>query len=285
MKNKFISQPGAGIIGLMLLCSVAVWAQPQSSVLVLHTNDVHSRIDPFPADYPRMGNQGGFARRATLVMQMREQNSHVLLFDCGDVVQGTPYFNFFGGALEIDLMNHMGYDAATLGNHEFDNGMDSLAQRIRQARFPYVCSNYDFAGTPLESLTHPYAIVEKGGLTIGVIGLGIDPAGLVDPQKCKGIRYLDPVERANHYAALFKNELGCDYVICLSHLGYNYHHGQTGDRQLARLTRQVDVILGGHTHTFLNEPMVETNLDGHPVTISQSGWGGAVVGWVKLSAP
>jgi len=251
-------------------------------ITILHTNDVHSHIDPFPSNDSRWPNQGGFARRAQLINQIRQDEEHVLLLDCGDIFQGTPYFNIYKGKLEIDLMNKMGYDAATLGNHEFDNGIDALANNVKRAKFPFICSNYDFANTPLDKATLPSLIINKGALKIGIIGLGIELAGLVNPKSYKETKCLDPIEIANKKAASLKNEEGCDLVIALSHLGYKYNSDQVSDVKVAQGSKNIDVILGGHTHTFMEEPDYITNSDGGKTVVTQAGWGGIYLGRLDI---
>jgi 5'-nucleotidase len=250
---------------------------------ILHTNDVHSHIDPMPADHPRFPNQGGFARRAALIKQLKLDNPNTLVFDCGDIFQGTPYFNFFKGSLEIDLMNEMGYHAATIGNHEFDNGIEELAEQVKRAKFPFVCSNYNFDETPLQGLTKPYHIIETGGVRVGVIGLGIELSGLVDPSKYGATQYLDPLTAARHYSSFLKKDKKCDYVICLSHMGFQYKDAKVSDRVIARETSHIDMILGGHTHTFLEKPVEVINQTGKKVLINQTGWAGINLGRIDVT--
>ncbi|MVN93123.1 bifunctional metallophosphatase/5'-nucleotidase [Mucilaginibacter aquatilis] len=245
---------------------------------ILHTNDVHSRIEPFPMDGSRNQGLGGAARRAALINKIRQEQSNVLLLDAGDIFQGTPYFNMFGGELELKLMSDMGYDAATMGNHDFDNGIEGFYKQLPNANFPILMSNYDFSNTVMHASTKPYKIFNKQGLKIGVFGLGIELAGLVDPRNYKETQYLDPVKKGNEIAALLKNELKCDLVICLSHLGYSYRENKVSDKVLAAQTRNIDLIIGGHTHTFLDEPEDVKNLDGEVTTINQVGWAGINLG-------
>ncbi|WP_295767041.1 metallophosphoesterase [uncultured Mucilaginibacter sp.] len=245
---------------------------------ILHTNDVHSRIEPFPMDGSRNQGLGGAARRASLIKKVRKEQSNVLLLDAGDIFQGTPYFNMFGGELELKLMSDMGYDAATMGNHDFDNGIEGFYKQLPNANFPILMSNYDFSNTVMHSSTKPYKVFNKQGLKIGVFGLGIELAGLVDPRNYRETQYLDPVKKGNEIAALLKNELKCDLVICLSHLGYSYRDNKVSDKVLAAQTRNIDLIIGGHTHTFLDEPEDVKNLDGEVTTINQVGWAGINLG-------
>lgn len=245
---------------------------------ILHTNDVHSRIDPFPMDGSRNEGKGGAVRRASLVQQIREKEEHLLLLDAGDIFQGTPYFNFFLGELEFKLMSAMKYDAATLGNHDFDAGIEGLHKQLPLANFPFLVSNYDFSDTIMNGKTQPYKIFKKGPLKIGVLGVGIELEGLVPPKHFKGTRYLDPIKTANKYALQLKKEQQCDLVICLSHLGYRYRNEKVSDVVLAENSRNIDVIIGGHTHTFMKKAEAYRNLDKEEVIINQVGWAGILLG-------
>lgn len=245
---------------------------------ILHTNDVHSRIEPFPMDGSKFQGLGGAARRSALVKKIRAEQDNVLLLDAGDIFQGTPYFNLFGGELELKLMSDMGYDAATMGNHDFDNGIDGFYKQLPNANFPILLSNYDFSNTVMHASTLPYKVFNKKGLKIGAFGLGIQLAGLVDPRNYKETIYLDPIKKGNETAALLKNDLKCDLVICLSHLGYSYKENKVSDKILAAQTRNIDLVIGGHTHTFLNQPEDIKNLDGQITTINQVGWAGINLG-------
>jgi len=265
------------------LLPTACSSNKDKKLTILHTNDVHSHIDPFPANDKKFGNKGGYARRAALVKKIRATEPNVILLDCGDIFQGTPYFNVFDGKLDISLMSKMKYDAATIGNHEFDSGAENLAERVKEAQFPFVCSNYDFTNSPLESLTKPYEIIKKGDLKIGIIGLGIKLQGLVDPRMCGNITYNNPIEVANRLAKKLKNDDQCDVVICISHLGYKYESDKVSDVEVATKSENIDVILGGHTHTFLDEPTIVTNLNQEPVIINQAGWGGVKLGRIDLT--
>ena len=264
---------------------------------ILHTNDVHSRIEPFPMDGSRNQGLGGTARRSALIKQIRAEQENVLLLDAGDIFQGTPYFNKFGGELELKLMSQMGYDATTLGNHDFDNGVEGFYKQLPNANFPVLIANYDLRNTPLANATQPYKIFKKGGLKIGVFGIGIALKGLVDPKNYGETQYLDPIANANATAALLKKELHCDLVICSSHLGYKYRTATVSDQVLAASTRNIDLIIGGHTHTFLDIPEDVKNLDGELTTINQVGFAGINLGRIdyyfegfkdkkmKISAP
>ena len=255
------------------------------SLTILHTNDVHSRLDAFPIDHPKYPGMGGVAKRASLINKVRAQEENVLLLDSGDIVQGTPYFNFYNGVPEIEMMNKLGYDFATIGNHDFDAGIDQLAELASIANFKFVNSNYNFSETPMEQYftdNGKYQVVEKDGLRIGIFGLGVELNGLVPAPLFGKTTYLDPLKEANSVADKLVNEDGCDLVICLSHLGYEYDSARVSDMLLAKNSDNVDVILGGHTHTFLDEATVVKNLSGKPVIINQVGWAGLVLGRLDL---
>ncbi|MBK3517982.1 bifunctional metallophosphatase/5'-nucleotidase [Carboxylicivirga marina] len=282
-RRKFIKKSLVGVSALGLSSLLSNCVTSDLKLTILHTNDVHSQIDPFPKNHSRWPNQGGFARRAELIQQIRKEQEHVLLFDCGDIFQGTPYFNIYKGKLEIELMNKMGYDAATLGNHEFDNGIEALAENVSRADFPFVCSNYDLSDSVLNGLTIPYKIIQKGRLKIGIIGLGIELAGLVNPKSYKEAKYNEPMEVANELASRLKGDDACDAVIVISHLGYKYKDERVSDVVVAENSKNIDVILGGHTHTFMDEPDMVLNQDGRKVIVSQAGWGGLQLGRLDLN--
>lgn len=254
---------------------------PQNDLVVLFTNDWHSRIDPFPMDGSRNQGLGGAAKRAALIKQIRNRYPNVLLLDAGDVFQGTPYFNFFGGELEFKLMTAMGYDAATMGNHDFDAGLEGFATQLPHAGFPFLCANYDFSGTILKDKTIPFKIFKKGPYKIGVFGVGIQLDGLVPARLYGATRYNDPVEVANHWARYLRHKKHCNLVICLSHLGYQYPGHKVSDQILAGQSKNIDLIIGGHTHTFLDTPRWVNNVQGEPVQICQTGWGGINLGMVR----
>lgn len=253
---------------------------------ILHTNDVHSRVDPFPMDGTANQGLGGAARRTTLIDRIRKQEKNVLLFDAGDIFQGTPYFNFYGGELEMKLMSAMGYDAATIGNHDFDGGIEGLEKQLVNANFPLLIANYDFSNTVMKGKTLPYKIFKKQGIKIGVFGIGIKLESLVPKAMYKETVYQDPLSEANETAAFLKNEAKCDYVVCLSHLGYKYERAGEKDRpsdiRLAENSRNIDLIIGGHTHTFLKQPDILKNLDGKPCLVNQVGWAGIMMGRVDV---
>lgn len=250
---------------------------------ILHTNDVHSRIDPFPMDGSRMQGLGGAARRSAMIDAIRLEESNVLLLDSGDIFQGTPYFNMFGGEVEFKVMSEMQYDAATIGNHDFDAGMDGLLKQMPHATFPFVISNYDFSDTLLNGHTRSYSVFQKGDIKVGVFGLGIELYGLVPDALYGETRYLEPIVSANATAALLREDEKCDYVICLSHLGYKYQEKKVSDVVLAEQSSNIDLILGGHTHTFMDRPELYANADGKPVLINQTGWGGVRLGRIDMT--
>ncbi len=281
-RRNFLKNIALGAAAGTLVLPSCKLSDKEVTITILHTNDVHSHIDPFPKDHSKYPNQGGFARRSALIKQIRNNEDHVLLLDSGDIFQGTPYFNFYKGELDIKLMNMMQYDASTIGNHEFDNGVEELAKQLKKAEFPFINSNYGLENSILKDLTQPYKIIEKGGVKIGIIGLGIELHGLVDPSKYKDIQYNDPIEVGDKVAGYLKNEEGCDYVIALSHLGYNYDSDKVCDLDVAKNTEFIDLILGGHTHTFLDEPTIVKNKTGKDVVINQTGWAGVKLGRIDI---
>ncbi|PWJ59079.1 5'-nucleotidase [Dyadobacter jejuensis] len=271
----------AGSVALAGLSSLPLSALAHPDTLkltILHTNDVHSRIDPFPMDGSRNQGLGGVAKRAALINSIRQQEQNVLLLDAGDVFQGTPYFNMFGGELEIKMMSEMGYDACTMGNHDFDNGLQGFLKQLPHANFPFLCSNYDFKDTILAGKTRPYKIFKKSGIRIGVFGLGIELEGLVDKKNYLETQYLDPLQKATEMASLLKFDHQCDLVICLSHLGFKYGDSKVSDLVLAKESKYIDLVIGGHTHTFLKDPVDVLNADGNITTVNQVGFAGINLG-------
>ena len=265
---------GAGAITLPLS---GYAAKRSSKLCVLHTNDMHSRIEPFPDDGSAFANLGGMARRAALIQEIRRQEPNLLLLDAGDIFQGTPYFNLYGGELEFKLMSQMRYDAATLGNHDFDNGLDGLEEQLPHASFPFICSNYDFSETNLKDRFLPYKVFDKGGIKVGVFGIGIELEGLVPAVSYGATRYLDPVEVADEMVkTLLSNN--CQMVICLSHLGYSYKSQKIDDQKLAAKVDGIDLIIGGHTHTFLEAPTRVTTPSGGITLVNQAGRSGVRMG-------
>ncbi|MDR1742893.1 MAG: metallophosphatase [Dysgonamonadaceae bacterium] len=259
---------------IFLICGFTAFGQKQ--LVILHTNDTHSRIEPLPNTDKTAPDKGGVVRRATFIDSVRHADKNVLLLDAGDFLQGTPYFNLFKGKVEVEAMNRMKYDVATIGNHEFDYGLETLAEVARQARFPIICCNYDFSGTPMEGLTKPYVIFKKNGIRIGVIGVGVQPQGLVGSGNYKGMKYLPPEKIVNDLALRLKEKNKCDMVICLTHIGY------MEDIDLAKNTRNVDLIIGGHSHTYMKEPEWVKNLDDKEVMIHQTNGRGVYVGEIKV---
>lgn len=251
-------------------------------ITVLHTNDLHSRIEPFPKADPEYGGLGGFARINALVKKIRKEEELVLLFDAGDVFQGTPYFNFFEGEAEFKLMSKIGYDAGNIGNHEFDNGIEGITSKMKHLNFPLLNANYDFSGTELDGRISAYKIFDKGDLKIGVFGVGVDLDGYVEPKNRGSISYIDPLDVTEKMVSILKDENNCDLVICLSHLGYKSFSDGDCDRDLAKRSRGVDLIIGGHTHTLLETPERVLNLDCEEVLINQVGWAGIALGRIDF---
>jgi 5'-nucleotidase len=256
----------------------ALAVNPATRITILHTNDVHSRLEPFGADGGKLAGQGGVAARAALIDKIRQEEEHVLVLDAGDIFQGTPYFNLYKGEPEMKAMSLMGYDAATMGNHDFDAGVEGFAAQLPHARFPILVANYEFNGTALEGKTRPYQVFRKGDMRIGVFGLGIQIKGLVPDDACKGVVYLEPIQTAQSVVNKLRKKEGCDLVICLSHLGYDYDYRKVSDKVLAKETEGIDLIIGGHTHTFLDAPTVLKNKAGADVWINQVGWAGVRLG-------
>lgn len=251
-------------------------------ITILHTNDVHSRIEPFPLDDKLFPGRGGAAPRATLINRIRKDEKNVLLFDAGDIFQGTPYFNYFGGELEIKLMSKTGYDAGTMGNHDFDNGLDGFFKQMAHANFPFLTSNYDFSDTILNGKTKDYQIFSKDGLKIGVFGLCLELNGIVNKEQYGNTRYLDPLKKARQMEELLKKEHHCNLIICLSHLGHNYNFNKISDKVIAKNTHYIDLIIGGHTHTFLDAPESVLNISGNETLINQVGYAGVNLGRIDF---
>ncbi|MDT0607268.1 metallophosphatase [Croceitalea rosinachiae] len=253
-------------------------------ITILHTNDVHSHIDPFPSDHSRYANLGGLARRATLVQEIRTENPNTLLFDAGDIFQGTPYFNFYGGELEFKLMSMLNYDAATIGNHDFDNGIDGLLAQMPHAKFELISANYDFSNTVMDGFVKPYQTYLIDNIKIGVYGLGISLDGLVTKKLYKETKYEDPYNVALDAERILKEKEKCDIIVCLSHLGYDYegNPNRPDDVRLAARTAYTNLIIGGHTHTFLDKPDVISNTIGMPVLVNQVGCYGLNLGRIDF---
>jgi len=259
-------------------------APGETLITILHTNDTHSQIDPLPANDKQYPDKGGVARRATLVKRVRKENPNTLLIDAGDVFQGTPYFNFYKGEVEYKSMSLIGYDVGTLGNHDFDNGVDGLVAAMKFANFDFVSSNYDVRGTPLETRVKPYAVRVIGGERVGLFGLGISPDNLITPENFKGVKYNDPVKASSDMVAALRGREGCTVVVCMSHLGYypNAKEGEIGDTQVAAQVDGIDFIASGHTHTFMKQPVITKTPSGSNTIIFQVGRSGIYVGRVDM---
>lgn len=286
-RRDFIQQASAGT-ALVALGSLGLQSFTSTSevtqITILHTNDVHSHIDPFGPEDNGNANQGGVARRASLIESIRHENPNTLLLDAGDIFQGTPYFNYYGGELEFKLMSKLKYDAATIGNHDFDNGIDGLYAQFIHKDFEFITANYDFSNTILDTHTKPYKIFKKEGIKIGVFGLGIELNGLVAPSMFKETKYLDPIETCQDLTRILKLEEGCDLVICLSHLGYHYKNtpNKISDLTLAKATKDIDLIIGGHTHTFLPKPTIVKNSNDKNMLVNQVGCYGINLGRIDF---
>ena len=277
-RRNFIST-GSMATGSLLWQPAVFAAEPVRRITILHTNDVHSRLDPFPRDGTRNAGMGGVAARAALISRIRSQEEQVLLLDAGDIFQGTPYFNVFKGEPEMKAMQMMGYDAGIMGNHDFDAGLENFAvQLTSHGKFPVVMCNYGFDETPMESLYQPYKVFQKGDLRIGVTGVGIALQGLVPEALYGKTMYKDPIVAANTYADLLKRKLKCDMVICISHLGDKYADDQVSDEVFAKSSENIDLIIGGHTHRFFEKPREYRNAVGRQVWVNQVGWGGLQLG-------
>lgn len=259
-------------------------ASGETLLTILHTNDTHSQIEPLPQNDRQYPGKGGVARRATLVKRVRQENPNTLLIDAGDVLQGTPYFNFYKGEVEYKAMSLIGYDAGTLGNHEFDNGVDSLAAALKFANFDIVSTNYEVAGTALEGRVKPYTVKVVGGVRVGLIGLGVSPKNLITPANFKGVKFVDPVDAASGTVKILRQKERCHLVVGMSHLGYYTQDrpGGIGDTQLAAKVDGIDFIAGGHTHTFMTQPVVTTTPNGGKTIVFQVGRSGIYVGRVDL---
>lgn len=270
---------GGALIGLGSVPFKSFAGKEYVKLTILHTNDTHSHIDPFPANDPKYPGMGGFAKRAALIKDIRNLEKNVLLFDAGDIFQGTPYFNMYGGELEFKLMSQIEYDAATIGNHEFDNGLDGIATKLQYATFPFINSNYDFSKTVLNGKILPYKIFYKNDIKVGVFGLGVELEGLVGAAQYGETVYLDPYVKAAEIAHKLKKDEECDLIICLSHLGYSSKdENGASDVNLAKQSKNIDIIIGGHSHTFIDKPYKFFNSDNKEIYICQVGWAGVKLG-------
>ncbi|MQP23692.1 bifunctional metallophosphatase/5'-nucleotidase [Flavobacterium sp. LMO8] len=287
MKRRDFIQKTAASSALLGLSGVSLSSFSTidtKKITILHTNDTHSHIDPFPADHPKNPNMGGAARRAAIIESIRKEEKNVLLLDAGDIFQGTPYFNYYGGELEFKLMSMMQYDLATMGNHDFDNGIDGFYAQLPHAKFDFVSANYDFKNTVLNDIVKPYKIIIKDGIKIGIFGLGVQLDGLVDKKLYKETEYNNPIDVAQDMTRILKEDKKCDLVICLSHLGFKYKDEpeKSSDILLAQKTKNIDLIIGGHTHTFLDKPVIEKNSEGKEVLINQVGCFGINLGRIDF---
>ena len=263
----------------LIISTFSTLAQQKIKLVILHTNDTHSQVEPTEKSSLQTSDMGGYARRMGEISKIRQQEKNVLLVDAGDYSQGSPYFNFFNGRVEIDAMNRMQYDAGTLGNHEFDNGIDTLAVVLKTARFPLISSNYDFGKTALSGMIKPYIVLQRAGLRIGIMALDVNPKSLIFDKNYKGMVYEDPIIKANEISTLLKKKEKCDVIICLSHLGAN--GAEVNDFDIAHKSRYIDVIIGGHSHSMINNT-TEKNAAGKPIVIAQVGKSGLYLGRVEL---
>ena len=274
--NKYRNFSIYAFVVFFFLSIASVAAQKKIKITILHTNDTHSQVEPLEKN-----DMGGYARRMGVIDQIRAEEKNVLLLDAGDYWQGTPYFNFFNGRIEIDAMNRMKYDAVTLGNHEFDNGVDTMLSVLSEAKFSIISSNYTFENPLLVNMIKPYTILNKDGIRIGIMALGTNPEGLIAKSNFEGVTYADPIVVANEISNILKIEKKCDLVICLSHLGDNPTKTQITDFDVVRATKNIDVIIGGHSHQII-ENTTEKNIDGKNVIIAQMGKSGQYLGRIDL---
>ena len=271
-------------IFLIFVLAVSVVAKAQKQIVILHTNDTHSTIEPV-SKYSKVkeaAGKAGCVRRATMVKQLREQNPDILLFDSGDFSQGSTFYTMYKGDVEVGLMNNMGYDAATIGNHEFDFGLDNLARLARQAKFPIVCSNCDFTGTPCQDVIKKYCVVVRDGVRIGVFGLTPKIEGLVMKENIAGVKYIDPIQATKEMVSVLRDKERCDIVVCLSHLGWKLAPEYIDDQVLISSTTGIDIVLGGHSHTYMKEMEWVDNAEGKSIPVDQNGKHGAFVGKITL---
>ena len=285
LRRKFLKNSVYGSLALgSVLKNYSCDSGNFKKITILHTNDVHSHIEPFSKDHSEFPNRGGFERRSTILNSIRSKNPNTLLLDAGDIFQGTPYFNFYNGELEFKLMSLLKYDAVTIGNHDFDNGITGLNEQMPNASFDFLISNYDFKNTVLDGKTSDYKIYTRSGIKIGVFGLGIELEGLVTKELYRETKYLDPIDIAQDVAKKLKNEEKCDLIICLSHLGYKYDNlpNRVCDYNLAKKTKDIDLIIGGHTHTFMNEPIILKNQISKDVLVNQVGCFGLFLGQIDF---
>lgn len=287
MMNRYFK---AVALAAILLIAVGAQAKKQKTLLILHTNDTHSCIMPLSEHLAdtMLAGRGGFLRRIAMLKEERKKDPELLYFDSGDFCQGSPYYTLFKGDVEIGLMNQMGIDASTIGNHEFDFGLDNMARLFRMAKFPILCSNYDFRGTVLEGIVKPYTVIKRKGVKIGVFALDPEMDGLVSVQNYGGVKYLDPATCANNMVKLLKDKKKCDLVICISHLGWDQRPQEERagrpecDNSVIAKTRGIDLVLGGHSHTYFEELQYITDLDGRQVPVDQNGKHAIFVGRISI---
>ncbi len=256
--------------------------EPSPAITILYTNDTHARLDPFPENARQFAGLGGIAERASLIKKIRYEQEHVLLLDAGDVFQGTPWFDVYGGSVDFELMTQMGYDAMAIGNHEFDRGPDGFAEAAQEAGFSMLAANYLTRNTPMDPFLQDQIVKEYDGFRIGIFGLGIKLSGVVDPSLSGDVRSFDPVRTAERSVDSLRNFYNCDYIICLSHLGYEQELGGIGDEMLAKTVSGINLIIGGHTHTFLDKPVMITNPSGEITLITQMGHSGIRLGRIDV---
>jgi 5'-nucleotidase len=283
-RRYFLSSSAAFGAALVTFPRSFAFNADETVITILHTNDTHSQIDPLPPNDKNAG-KGGVARRATLVKRVRKENPNTLLIDAGDVLQGTPYFNFYKGEVEYKAMSAIGYDASTLGNHEFDNGVEALAAALKFANFDIVSANYDVKGTALENRVKPYVVKTVAGIRIGLFGLGISPVALITAENFKGVTYLDPVIAARNVVKTLRETERCALVVCMSHLGYSEtpRRNTVDDRQVAAQVDGIDFIASGHSHLFMEKPVEQTQPCGAKTLIFQVGKSGINVGRVDFT--
>ncbi len=282
-RRIFIKTLGVGATGVALANPFQAWATDDFIIIsILHTNDIHSHVEPFSGSNADYNGKGGLARISGMIQKVRNMNPNTLVFDAGDAFQGTPYFNYFGGELIYELMSAAGYDATTIGNHEFDNKLEGMLNALPMAKFPVINSNYDFNDTILAGKFPRWKIFTKAGIKIGVYGLGIELNGLVAQSHFENTIFKDPVTTATEMEDLLKNEKKCDLVVCLSHLGHSYRDNRLSDMNIAAETFHTDLIISGHTHFYIPEPAVIKNRGGNPVIVNLAWWGGLVLGQIDF---
>lgn len=283
-RRNFIKKTGIGlaIAGFGSIPMQLLASDNFVTITILHTNDIHCHVEPFTSTDENMNNIGGLARISSLVKSVRKENRNTLLFDAGDMFQGTPYFNYFRGELILKLMSEIGYNAGTIGNHEFDNGLEGILEPLPNAKFQLINSNYDFSDTILQGQFPRYKIFKQDGIKVGVYGLGIDLERWVSTKNYGNTIYNNPIKVGQEMESFLKNEENCDLIVCLSHLGIRDDNQIANDTILAAETQYTDLIIGGHTHTYLEEPMFLKNKLGEQVIVNHAWWGGLVAGRIDF---